>query len=73
MERIDGQFGASPVYANGYIYLSNKKGKTTVIKTGTVFDKVAENNLENGIMASPAISGQSFVIRTTTHLYRIEK
>jgi hypothetical protein len=35
------------------------------------FELLAENRLEAGCMASPAVVGDDLVIRTKTHLYRI--
>ena len=64
---------ASPIYANGGIYFSDHKGKTTVIKRGRTFKVLAENQLDDGFMASPAVTGNSLILRTKTHLYRIEK
>ena len=43
-ERIGGEFSASPTMANGLIYLSNREGKTTVIKPDNKLNIVAENN-----------------------------
>jgi len=34
---------------------------------------VAENKLDDGFMASPAVAGRAFFLRTRTHLYRVEK
>jgi outer membrane protein assembly factor BamB len=72
-ERIQGAYSASPVYADGKIYFFSEEGKTMVIETGRAFKKLAENKLEGGFMASPAITGKAFVLRTKTHLYRIEE
>jgi outer membrane protein assembly factor BamB len=72
-ERIGGTYVASPIYANGGIYFSDHKGKTTVIKRGRTFKVLAENQLDDGFMASPAVTGNSLILRTKTHLYRIEK
>jgi outer membrane protein assembly factor BamB len=71
-ERIGGSFSSSPIYANGRIYFSNQNGKTTVIKAGRTFEVLAVNQLDDGFMASPAIVGNSLIMRTKTHLYRIE-
>jgi hypothetical protein len=35
--------------------------------------QVAKNELEYGFMASPAVSGKAMYLRTTKHLYRLEK
>lgn len=72
-EIIGGQYSASPVYAEGRIYFFNQNGKTTVIKPGRTFTVLATNQLDGGFMASPAIMGKAFYVRTKTHLYRIEK
>jgi len=71
-ERIEGNYSASPIYANGRIYVSNQEGRTTVIKAGREFEVIAENDLDEGFMASPAVVGDALFLRTNTHLYRIE-
>jgi len=73
MQKLQGNFGASPVYADGFLYFCNKKGQTTVIKTGKAFNRVAVNQLDEGIWSSPVVVGSTLVLRTKTHLYRIEK
>lgn len=72
-EQLEGEYGASPVYADGCVYFFNKEGRTTVIKHGRAFVVVATNQLGDGFMASPAIVGKSLILRSKTHLYRIEK
>ncbi len=72
-QRIGGEYSASPVYADGKIWMFSEEGKTTVIKPGRTFEMLAENNLDEGFLASPAIAGKAFYLRTRTHLYRIEK
>jgi outer membrane protein assembly factor BamB len=72
-QRIGGEYSASPVYADGRLWFFSEDGKTTVLKPGRVFEKVGENRLEDGFMASPAIAGKAFYLRTRTHLYRIEE
>jgi outer membrane protein assembly factor BamB len=71
--RIGGEYSASPVYADGRLWFFSEDGKTTVLKPGRVFEQVAENRLEEGFMASPAIAGKALYLRTRTHLYRIEE
>lgn len=71
-QRIGGEYSASPVYADGKIWLFSEEGKTTVLKPGRTFEKLAENKLDEGFLASPALAGKAFLLRTRTHLYRIE-
>lgn len=72
-ERIGGNCSASPLAAEGRVYFFNEEGKTTVVAASREFQKLAENHLESGFMASPAVSGQALFLRTKTHLYRIEQ
>jgi outer membrane protein assembly factor BamB len=71
-ERIGGKYAASPIYADGRLYFFNQQGTTTVLKPGRTFEILATNSLADGFMASPAVSGKVFFLRTRTHLYRIE-
>lgn len=72
LKRIGGEFSASPIYADGRIWLFDEEGKATVIKPGRAFELVAENKLDEGCLASPAVSGKALFVRTRTHLYRLE-
>lgn len=68
-----GNCSASPILANGNIYMCNEEGKTYVFKATRELEMLAVNVLEEGCMASPAVSGNALFIRTKTHLYRIEE
>jgi outer membrane protein assembly factor BamB len=72
-ERIGGNYSASPLAAEGRLYFFSEEGKITVIAASREFKKLAENHLEGGFMASPAICGRALFLRTRTHLYRIEE
>ncbi|MCP4645334.1 MAG: PQQ-like beta-propeller repeat protein [bacterium] len=71
-DRIGGNFMASLVYADGRLYISDMQGETTVFKPGREFEVLATNRLDEGCLASPAVSGRALFLRTKTHLYRIE-
>lgn len=70
---VPGQHLASPVAAEGRLYLFNTTGGGTVAAQGDTFKILATNRLDNGCYASPAIVGRSLLVRTTSHLYRIEE
>lgn len=73
-ERIGGNYSASPIVAHDRIYLFGEEGKATVIAKGREFKKLAENTLDkSGFMSSPAVTGNALVLRTKTHLYRVEE
>jgi outer membrane protein assembly factor BamB len=71
--RLGGDYCASPIYADGRIYLFEVDGNAPVIGAGREFRLLAENHLEAGSMASPAVVGRSLIVRTKTHLYRFEQ
>ena len=71
--RVTGTYSASPIAAAGRVYMFNEDGKATVIDAGREFKVLAENLLDEGFMASPAVVGNALILRTRTHLYRIEE
>jgi len=71
--RVTGEYSASPVYAAGRVYLFSEQGKTTVLEAGRAFKVLAENQLGDGFMASPAVDGKALILRSRTHLYRVEE
>ncbi len=72
-ERLGGNFSASPTFAGDRIYFTSESGVTTVIKAGEVFEKIAENDLQERTLASMAIIGDAIIMRTADALYRIEE
>jgi len=71
--RLGGRYASSPCYAAGRIYFFNQDGETTVIQPSRKFERLAINTLDDGFMASPAVAGGAFFLRTKSHLYRIEQ
>jgi outer membrane protein assembly factor BamB len=71
--RLGGAFTASPVYAGGHLYFFDQDGQSYVAKPGRDFAVVAANRLDAGCMASPAVIGKALLVRTKTHLYRVEE
>jgi outer membrane protein assembly factor BamB len=65
------KYRASPVYADGNIYLTAHDGVVTVVKAGPKFEKVAENKLPDEFQASPAISGGRIYLHGYGALYAI--
>ena len=66
-----GRYYASPVAANGHIYLAAlEDGTVTVLKTGPGKPTVAaKNELGERCSATPAIADDTLYIRTATNLY----
>ena len=72
-KRIGGDYSASPICADGRIYFFSQQGASTVISPGRQYKVLAVNKLDDGFMASPAVVGKAILLRTETHLYRIER
>ncbi len=67
-----GIYDASPLLADGKIYVTNEMGRTTVLAAGPKFKILSENQLNDKYtLASIAVSGSELFIRTSTHLYCI--
>ena len=69
--RLDGNYSASPVYADGRIYFLSEEGESIVIAPGRELKHLATNQLDGPMLASMAVSHNSLFIRSATHLYRI--
>lgn len=60
---------ASPVGAAGRVYVFDRDGHATVLRHGPTFEIVAENSLDDGVDASPAIAGPDLIVRGHEYLY----
>ncbi len=67
-ERLGGIFTASPVAADGKIYLLAESGEMIVLRAGRELQVLARNRIEARSVASPAISNGQIFIRTDQHL-----
>jgi len=69
-----GVVSASPLLADGKLYLLNEDAVTTVVSAGPAFRILATNELDGTYtLSSPIVSGSQLFIRTATHLYCIEE
>lgn len=64
---------ASPVYADGKLYLTARDGRVTVVKHGGSFLILAANELGEDMSSSPAISNGTIYLRTFKHLWAIRE
>jgi outer membrane protein assembly factor BamB len=67
------KFTASPLAYNGKIFCFGERGETVVVEAGDRFRMIGRNELGELIMSTPAIAGNSLIIRTLNHLYCIRK
>jgi outer membrane protein assembly factor BamB len=66
-----GTYSASPVVAGGRVYVTSEDGVTTVFQAGPEFKIVAENDLADYTLSSPAVSDRQIFLRTAKYLYCI--
>ena len=71
-ERLGGNYSASLLAAGDRIYAFDHDGHAHVFAAADEYQELAHNELPEGCMASPAVSGAALYVRTTGHLYRIE-
>ena len=68
---IGSGFSASPVAADGKIYLSNEDGEMLVIAAGEKFSHLGTNSFGELLMATPALSEGVMYVRSSTSLFAI--
>ena len=66
-----GSYSASPVLADGRIYVTSEDGITSVFTAGPKFQVVAENAVDEYTLSSVAVSNGQIFLRTDRHLYAI--
>ena len=71
--RLPGPFSASPVAADGKLYLVNEEGTTCVVAVGKPMKLLAKNPLDETILATPAITRGALLLRSDAHLWCIAK
>jgi outer membrane protein assembly factor BamB len=64
-------YSGSAVLADGKIYITDEDGVTTVIRSGPKFELLAENDLQDYTLSSPAVSDGQIFVRTASFIYAI--
>jgi outer membrane protein assembly factor BamB len=64
-------FSASPVAADGKIYLASEDGDIFVVRSGRTFELLAKNPIGEPLMATPALAGGTMFVRGQRNLYAI--
>jgi outer membrane protein assembly factor BamB len=70
---IGSGYSASPVAADGKIYLSNEDGDMLVIEAGPTFKHLTTNSIGETLMATPALSQGVMYVRGSRTLLAIGK
>jgi outer membrane protein assembly factor BamB len=64
-----GEYYAQPVAGDGKIYFINHDGKTSVIRAGAKWEMLSSGDLDEAVIATPAIAGSRIYVRTNGTLY----
>jgi outer membrane protein assembly factor BamB len=67
-----GEFCASPVSADGKIYVFSRDGDATVLRAATL-EVIARNKMGAAIQATPAIADGTLYVRTAAHLIALHE
>ncbi len=66
-------FSASPVAADGKIYLSSEDGDMFVVRAGRTFELLAKNPMGEPLMATPALVGGTMLVRGERHVFAVAR
>jgi PQQ-like domain/Ankyrin repeats (3 copies) len=64
-----GAFTASPVAADGRLYLTTEEGEVYVVRAGRAYEEIAKNEMKEVVMSTPAVSDGLIIVRTLGHVY----
>jgi outer membrane protein assembly factor BamB len=71
-QRLGGRHYASPLATADRIYTFDLQGESHILAIGDTFRELGQGTLPEAIYATPAIDGDALIVRTLSHLYRIE-
>jgi outer membrane protein assembly factor BamB len=71
LPEIGSGFSASPIAADGRIYLSSEDGEISVVQAGPTFKQIAANSMGELLMATPALSHGVMYVRSVHSLFAI--
>src|SRR6185436_14567343 len=73
LQRLEGvpEVFASPVGANGRVYIAGRDGVVLVIRNARAYELLASNKLDDGFDASPALADDAIYLRGYRNLYAI--
>jgi outer membrane protein assembly factor BamB len=70
-QRLAERFRATPLVVGDKIYFFAKEGKAIIVDAAREFHVVAENEVGEDMIASPAVAGGDLFLRTRGHLLRV--
>src|ERR1044071_6173983 len=70
-QRLPSSFSASPVAADGKLYLASEDGDMFVVKAGRQYELLQKNVMGQPLMATPAITQGMIIVRADNAIYAL--
>ena len=70
-QRLPTSFSASPVAADGKLYLSSEDGDVFVVKTGRQYELLSRNTMSQPLMSTPALTDGMLILRGENAIYAL--
>ncbi len=70
-QRLPSTFSASPVAADGRLYLASEDGDVFVVKAGRQYELLSRNTMGQPLMATPALSQGMLIVRGENAIYAL--
>ncbi|HEV8189016.1 MAG TPA: PQQ-binding-like beta-propeller repeat protein [Pyrinomonadaceae bacterium] len=70
-QRLPSSFSASPVAADGKLYLASEDGDVFVVKAGRQFELLQKNVMGQPLMATPALTQGMLIVRADDVIYAL--
>jgi outer membrane protein assembly factor BamB len=70
-QRLPSSFSASPVAADGKLYLASEDGDVFVVKAGRQYELLSKNTMGQPLMATPALAQGMLILRGENAIYAL--
>jgi outer membrane protein assembly factor BamB len=70
---LEGEMSASPVAAGDKVYVTDEKGATAVVRVGDRPEVLGPSELDEPVLATPALADGAIFLRSDSHLYCISR
>ena len=70
-QRLSSSFSASPIAADGKLYLASEDGDVFVVKAGRQYELLSRNTMGQPLMATPALSDGMLIVRGKDAVYAL--
>lgn len=72
-QRLPSSFSASPIAADGKLYLASEDGDVFVVKAGRQYELLSRNTMGQPLMATPALTDGILIVRGQNAIYALSE